>query len=211
LAKLSPEIKKQIEKGISILREGGLVAYPTDTVYGLGACASLPQAVARVYTVKERPQNRPLPLLLADKSQISELANPIPPVAWLLIDSFLPGALTLVLPKSASAPEIIAAGERTIAVRIPDHPVPIALIKGLETPIVGTSANLTGEPSPLTAEDVHSQLGDRIDLVIDGGTCPGGQESTVVDVTGQTPEVLREGAISAAELEQICGSIILRK
>jgi len=211
LSNLSSSMKKQIKKGISILRQGGLVAYPTDTVYGLGAYASLPEAVARVYTVKQRPRNMPLPLLLANKSQIKQLANPVPPVAWLLIDRFLPGALTIILPRSDSAPETITGGESTIAIRIPAHPVPIALIEGLEAPIVGTSANLSGQPSPLTAEEVYSQLGDSIDLVIDGGRCPGDKESTIVDVTGQIPEVLREGAISAEELEQVCGNIILRK
>ena len=211
MGKPSLNIQQQIERGISILKQGGLVAYPTDTVYGLGACASLPQAVERVYQVKERPRNMPLPLLLADKSQIAKVAGPLPPIAWLLIDSFLPGALTIVLPKSNSVPDIITAGEITIAIRIPAHPVPLALVEGLGTPIVGTSANLSGRPSPLTADEVYSQLGDKIDLVIDGGRCPGGKESTVVDVTGETLVVLREGAISREELEQVGGSIVFRE
>ena len=187
------------------------MAFPTDTVYGLGAYANLPQAVERVYRVKERARNMPLPLLLADVSQITEVAEPVPPIAWLLINSFLPGALTIVLPRSNSVPDIITAGSKTIAVRIPAHPVPTALAQGLGTPVVGTSANLSGRPSPLTAEEVHSQLGDKIDLVIDGGRCPGGKESTIVDVTGQTPVVLREGAISREELEQVCGDILFRE
>ena len=211
LSKPSLDIQQQVEKGISILKQGGIVAFPTDTVYGLGACANLPQAVERVYRVKERARNMPLPLLLADVSQITEVAEPVPPIAWLLINSFLPGALTIVLPRSNSVPDIITAGSKTIAVRIPAHPVPTALAQGLGTPVVGTSANLSGRPSPLTAEEVHSQLGDKIDLVIDGGRCPGGKESTIVDVTGQTPVVLREGAISREELEQVCGSIILKR
>ncbi len=210
LDKQSLNIDQQIERGISILRQGGLVAYPTDTVYGLGACASLPQAVERVYEVKKRSRNMALPLLLADASQITKFADPVPPVAWLLIHNFLPGALTLVLPKSSSVPDVITAGGTTIAVRIPAHPVPVALVKGLGTPIVGTSANLSGRPSPLTADEVYTQLGDKIDLIIDGGRCPGGKESTIVDVTGETPVVLREGAISRKELEQVCGSIIFR-
>ena len=211
MSKLSAETKKQVEKGISILRKGGLVAYPTDTVYGLGASASLPEAVARVYAVKQRPRTMPLPLLVADRSQISRLADPVPEIAWLLIERFLPGALTIVLPRSASASDVLTAGERTIALRIPAHPVPIALIEGLGSPIVGTSANLSGQPSALTADEVRSQLGGSVELVIDGGPCPGGKESTVVDVTGQMPVLLREGAISAEELEQVCGDIIVRK
>ena len=209
LGKPSLKIQQQIERGISILKQGRLVAYPTDTVYGLGACANIPQAVERVYKVKERPRNMPLPLLLADESEISKIAEPVPPLAWLLIRSFLPGGLTIVLPKSNSVPDFITAGETTIAVRIPAHPVPIALVDGLGAPIVGTSANLSGRPSPLTAEEVYSQLGDEIDLIIDGGRCLGGKESTVVDVTGEKPVVLREGAISKEEIEQVCGSIVL--
>ena len=211
LSKPSLDIQQQVEKGISILKQGGIVAFPTDTVYGLGACANLPQAVERVYRVKERARNMPLPLLLAEVSQINEVAEPVPPIAWLLINSFLPGALTIVLPRSNSVPDIITAGSKTIAVRVPAHPVPTALAQGLGTPVVGTSANLSGRPSPLTAEEVHSQLGDKIDLVIDGGRCPGGKESTIVDVTGQTPVVLREGAISREELEQVCGDILFRE
>lgn len=209
--KLSLNIQESVERGVSILKKGGIVAYPTDTVYGLGAGAGLPQAIERIYSVKERPMNMPLPLLLADVSQITEIAETVPPVAWSLIHSFLPGALTLVLPKSSSIPDIITAGGTTIAIRIPAHPIPIALIKGLGTPIVGTSANLSGRPSPLTAEEVYSQLGDKVDLIIDGGRCPGGKESTVVDVTGETPLVLREGAIPREEVERVCGCTVLRR
>ncbi len=205
--KLSSTISGQIEKGVSILKQGGVIAYPTDTVYGLGACAGITGAVERVYEVKERPRNMPLPLLLSDVSQITGVAGVIPSVAWLLIRSFLPGALTLVLLKSAFVPDIISGGGNTVAVRIPAHPVPVALIRGLGLPVVGTSANLSGKPSPLTAEEVNSQLGGRIDLVIDGGKCPGGKESTIVDLTGEKPVILRQGAIPAEEIERVCGTL----
>ncbi len=205
--RLPLDIQQQVEQGISILKQGGLVAFPTDTVYGLGACISIRQAVERVYAVKERPPNMALPLLLADTSQITEVAEPVPPIAWLLIHNFLPGALTIVLHKSSSVPDIITGGGVTIALRIPAHPIPVALAQGLGAPIVGTSANRSGRPSPLTAGEVYSQFGNKLDLVIDGGQCPGGKESTIVDVTGETPVVLREGAISREELEQVCGSI----
>ena len=211
LSKLSLDIQKQVEKGISILNQGGIVAFPTDTVYGLGACATNQLAVERIYAVKERPQNVALPLLLACTSQISEVAEPVPQIAWLLAKKFLPGALTLVLHKSNSVPNIITAGDITVAVRIPAHPIPVALVEGLGAPIVGTSANLSGKPSALTADEVYSQFGDKIDLVIDGGKCPGGRESTIVDVTEETPVILREGAITGEELKQICGSIVFRK
>jgi L-threonylcarbamoyladenylate synthase len=208
---LSVDIRGQVERGISILREGGVVAFPTDTVYGLGASIDMPRAVERVYEVKERPLSMALPLLLADTSQIAGVAGQVSPLAWLLIDNLLPGALTLVLPRSGTVPDIVTAGGATVAVRIPAHPVPVALILGVGTPIVGTSANVSGRPSPLTADGVRSQFGDRIDFIIDGGRCPGGRESTIVDVTGETPVVLREGAVSVEELRRVCGSIILKE
>ncbi|HEY56393.1 MAG TPA: threonylcarbamoyl-AMP synthase, partial [Dehalococcoidia bacterium] len=147
-------ISQQVDRGISLLKRGGIVAFPTDTVYGLGAAASSPQAVARVYEVKKRPAGMPLPLLLAHVSQIEDVARPVPPLARLLAKKFLPGALTLVLPKSGSVPDIVTAGGTTVAVRIPAHPVPVALIEGLGAPILGTSANLSGRPSALTAGEV---------------------------------------------------------
>jgi L-threonylcarbamoyladenylate synthase len=156
--------------------------------------------VERVYQVKKRPRNTPLPLLLADKSQIGEVAEPVPPIAWLLAEKFLPGALTIVLFKSKLVPDIVTGGGKTVALRIPAHPVPVALIQGVGTPIAGTSANLSGKPSALTAEEVYAQLDNKVDLIIDGGRCPGGKESTIVDLTGETPLVLREGAISREEL-----------
>ena len=210
-AMLDKSIQQQVELGISVLRQGGLVAFPTDTVYGLGASVNIPKAVERVFRVKERPLNMALPLLLADISQISEVAESVPPIVWLLADKFLPGALTIVLYKSNSVPGIVIAGGGTVAVRIPAHPVPVALARGLEAPIVGTSANLSGKPSVLTADEVYSQFGDKIDLIIDGGRCPGGKESTVIDVTGEVPAVLREGAISGEELRQVCGDITFKQ
>jgi len=211
LDKLPPDIKKQVEKGISILKQGGIVAFPTDTVYGLGACATNQQAVERVYQVKGRPQDMALPLLLARVSQIGEVAEPVPRIAWLLANKFLPGALTLVLPRSNSVPDIVTAGGITVAVRIPAHPIPVALIEGLGAPVIGTSANLSGKPSALTADEVYSQFGNKIDLIIDGGRCPGGRESTVVDATGETPAVLREGAIAREELELVWGRVVFKK
>ena len=205
--KLASSIQQQVEQGITILKQGGIVAFPTDTVYGLGASISIDHAVTRIYMVKERPCSMALPLLLADKSQIGEVAHPVPPIAWLLADKFLPGALTMVLAKSESVPDVVTGGGRTVAVRIPAHPIPVALARGLGTPIVGTSANLSGKPSSLTADEVRAQLGAKVDLIIDGGRCPGGKESTIVDLTGEIPLVLREGAISREELKQVCSGL----
>lgn len=204
--KLSSNLKKQVEKGIAILRQGGIVAYPTDTVYGLGASMNIRQAVERIYQVKQRPLDMALPILVANTSQIEALSKTVPDVARKLISKFLPGALTIVLPASPSVPDTITAGGVTVAVRIPAHPVPLALIEGIGTPLVGTSANLSGRPSPLTASEVYGQLGDEVDLIIDDGKpCPG-TASTVVDVTGEMPVILREGAISREEMEKICQS-----
>jgi L-threonylcarbamoyladenylate synthase len=205
--KLASSIQEQVEQGIYILKQGGIVAFPTDTVYGLGAGISIGHAVEQVYQIKERPFSMALPLLLADKSQLAEVAEPVPAIAWRLADKFLPGALTIVLPKSQLVPDIVTGSGKTVAVRIPAHPIPVALARGLGTPIVGTSANLSGKPSPLTADEVYAQLGNKIDLIIDGGRCPGGKESTIVDLTGETPMVLREGAISREELNQVCPSL----
>ena len=209
--KLSLDVQEQVEKGISILKQGGIVAFPTDTVYGLGVWAYNEQAVVRVYKIKERPQNVALPLLLANVSRIGEVAEHVPPIAWLLAHYFLPGALTIILHKSNLVPDIITAGGKTVAVRVPAHPIPIALAQGLGAPIVGTSANVSGKPSALTADEVYSQFGSKIDLVIDGGLCPGGRQSTIIDVTGDEPVILREGAISREELEKVCGSIVFRE
>jgi len=206
---LPSQVSRQVEQGISVLKNGGVVAFPTDTVYGLGADAGDEGVVERVYQLKGRPREMALPLLLADSSQIDDVASDVSPLAWALIRRFLPGALTLVLPKAAGLPDIITAGGETVAVRIPAHPVPVALAEGIGSPIVGTSANLSGSPSALTAADVRDQFGDRIDLIIDGGRCPGGIESTVVDVTGEAPLVLREGAVSQRELEKAYQGIAL--
>jgi L-threonylcarbamoyladenylate synthase len=202
-------VQKQVEKGILILKQGGIVAFPTDTVYGLGAMGTR-HAVERVYRVKGRPRSMPLPLLLADKSQIGEVAEPMTPTAWLLAERFLPGALTIVLFKSKSVPGFITAGDKTVALRIPAHPIPVALIRGVGAPIIGTSANLSGQPSALTAEEVYAQLGDKVDLIIDGGRCPGDRESTIVDLTGEAPLILREGAISIEEIRQIYPNIVVK-
>jgi L-threonylcarbamoyladenylate synthase len=198
------EIKEQVKSGIAILKDGGIITFPTDTVYGLGACFDNTAAVERIYRVKQRSRNMGLPLLAADESQISEVVEYIPRVARLLIQKFMPGGLTLVMPRAKSVPDIVTGGGETVAVRIPAHPVPIALIKGAEKPIIGTSANVSGKPSALTADEVGLQFGDEIDLIIDGGRCEGGRESTIVDVTKDIPRLLREGTISRAEIERVC-------
>ena len=196
-------LQREIEKGVKILQEGGVIAFPTDTVYGVGADALNSIAVERIYQIKNRPKNRQLPLLLNDIGSLTTLANPIPEIAWFLAERFWPGGLTLVLPKKESVPVYLAPGP-TIAVRVPDHPVCRAIIQHLGNPIIGTSANISDQPAALTAEEVEQQLGGTIDFLINGGKCPGGKESTVVDVTRESPIILRQGIIPAYKIDEAC-------
>ena len=197
-------MEQQVKKAINILRKSGIVAYPTDTVYGLGANALDEAAVLRVYAAKRRTHRLAIPILLAAISQIDEVACNIPAIAWSLAERFLPGGLTLVLYKSPAIPNVVTAGENKVAVRVPAHPIPIALVQGLGAPITGTSANLSGNPNPVTAEEVRRQLGDSVDLIIDGGRCHGDVASTVIDLTSEYPLILREGVISREEIEKAC-------
>jgi L-threonylcarbamoyladenylate synthase len=200
---LEEKVQQQIEKGIEIIRKGGVVAFPTDTVYGLGAGAYIEPAIERVYQVKQRPHEMALPLLIATVAQVHEVALDVPAYGWRLIKEFFPGGLTLVVFRGRAVKDIVTGGGDTVAIRMPDHPVPIALIRGSGMPIVGTSANLSGQPNPMTAAGVREQIGSKVDLIIEGGPTPLGTESTVVDVTGEYPVVLRVGAISRAELEAV--------
>ncbi|MBM3166177.1 MAG: threonylcarbamoyl-AMP synthase [Chloroflexi bacterium] len=197
------QIERQVERAVEILKAGGIVAYPTDTVYGLGADAFNPEAVARIFEVKGRPRSMALPVLLADVEQVNEVASVVPEAALIFTKRFWPGGLTLVLFKAVAVPDMVTAGSDKVAVRVPNHEVPCALIRGLGAPIIGTSANISDRPSPVTAEGVRQQLRSGVDLVIDAGRCPGGVESTVVDVTGDSPVVLREGIVSKGEIEKI--------
>jgi L-threonylcarbamoyladenylate synthase len=209
LTALSRQVMLQVDRAIEILKKGGIVAYPTDTVYGLGGDAFNIEAIKRIYKVKQRAGDMPLPILLADAAQLADVVADVPEIARRLIKRFWPGGLTLVMAKKASVPDIITAGSDKVAVRIPDHPIPLSLIKGLGRPVVGTSANISGKPNPLTAEEVRRQLDEEVDLIIDGGRCPGGLESTVVDVTGEAPAILRRGIIGEEEIKKVCGEYFM--
>jgi L-threonylcarbamoyladenylate synthase len=200
---LPEQVQQQIEKGIEIIRKGGVIAFPTDTVYGLGGGVYIESAIQRIFQVKQRPTEMALPILLADAAQIHEVAMEIPAYGWRLIKEFLPGGLTLVVYRSKVVKDIITGGGDTVAIRIPDHPVPRALIRGCGMPIIGTSANVSGKPPILSAEDVKKEIGDSVDLIIDGLPMPSGMESTVVDVTGEVPVILRVGAIPRAAIEKV--------
>ena len=200
---LSAKIRKQVEKGIEILRKGGVIAYPTDTVYGLGTGIYHESGIKRVFEIKKRSTSVALPVLLADVSQLHEVAKDLPADAWKLIKAFMPGGLTLIVYRNRIISDLITAGGDTVAIRIPDHPVPRALIKGIGMPIIGTSANISGKPTLVSAEEVRSELGKSVELVIDAEPAPNGKESTVVDVASDIPVILREGAISRAEIAGI--------
>ncbi len=204
MSNLSRQITLQVDRAIEILKSGGVVVYPTDTVYGLGCNALNSEAVERIYKVKQRPHHLPLPVLLADVAQLDVVVAPVSGVAQFLMRRFWPGGLTLVLPKAASLPAIVTAGSDKVAIRIPSHAVPLAIIRGLGSPIIGTSANISDKPSPVTAEAAEQQLGKQVDLIIDAGRCPGGIESTIVDVTVETPVILRAGIIPEGEIKRAC-------
>lgn len=202
----SPEAQQHAAK---VLRAGGLVAFPTDTVYGLAALPWDTQAVERLYEAKERPSERAIPLLLSDAEHLPRVAA-IPPLCRdsvsRLIGRYWPGALTLVLLKTEAVPEVVSRGA-TVAVRVPALALARSLIRAAGGVLAVTSANISGQPSPVTAEEVESQLDGRIELIINGGPCPGGVPSTIVDCTSAPPTVLRRGAISPAELETVLGAV----
>ena len=187
-----------IEQALRILRAGGLTAFPTDTVYGVGALAFDGPAVESIYAAKDRPVEKAIPILIADADDLDKVAVDVPPMARILATRFWPGPLTLVVPKQPTLPEAISA-TATVAVRIPDHPVARALL-GAAGPMAVTSANLSGQPSPVKAEEVMRQLNGRIPLVLDGGVTPGGVPSTLVDCLGAEPVILREGPLTKEQI-----------
>jgi L-threonylcarbamoyladenylate synthase len=200
---LDADTLEQVKKCAAALTSGGIVAYPTDTVYGLGADIFNESAVKKIYTVKGRPFNLPLPVLIADLSRLKDLAADVPASAERLITAFWPGALTLVFNRAPTFSSAVLAGQSKVAVRMPAHAITLQLIKEAGCPIVGTSANLHGSPALLTAAEVREQIGASLDCVLDGGPCPGGTESTIVDITAELPQILRKGAIRDKEIQDM--------
>jgi L-threonylcarbamoyladenylate synthase len=185
-----------ILKAAEIIRGGGIVAFPTETVYGLGANGYNSLAVARIFEVKRRPSFDPLILHVADPADVRKLVKEIPSNAKKLIERFWPGPVTVVLLKEESIPDIVTAGLPSIAVRMPDHPMALSLIKESKCPIAAPSANPFGYLSPTTAEHVREQLGDQVDLILDGGPCTVGVESTIVSFLDGKTRLLRPGGVS---------------
>lgn len=198
---------RTILRAAEIIKEGGIVAFPTETVYGLGADAFNPLAVARIFEVKRRPYFDPLIVHVANPSDVRKLAKEILSNAKKLIERFWPGPLTIVLLKEEDIPDIVTAGLPTVAIRMPNHPMALSLIKESKCPIAAPSANPFGYLSPTTAEHVRDQLGDQVDLILDGGPCPVGIESTILSFLEEKPRLLRPGGVSLEEIESIIGKV----
>ncbi len=186
------------QTALEILQSGGIVAFPTDTVYGLGSLAFNNAAIESIYTAKDRPIEKAIPILIGDLSDLEQVADDIPDMALRFATRFWPGPLTCIVPKKQTLPLAVSATS-TVAVRIPDHLNARALLRAAG-PMAVTSANISGQPSPSTAQEVYEQLNGRIPLILDGGKTKGGIPSTLVDCTGKEPVILREGPISLDEL-----------
>jgi L-threonylcarbamoyladenylate synthase len=196
-----------LRQAANVLRGGGLVAFPTETVYGLGANALDPAAVARIFAAKGRPANNPLIMHVARTEQARELATVWPVEAERLAAKFWPGPLTLVLPRAPRVPEIVTAGAATVALRVPAHPIARALLEAANLPIAAPSANRSNQISPTTAEHVLRGLGSAVDLLLDGGPASGGLESTVLDLSINPPRLLRPGLVRPSQIEEMIGPI----
>lgn len=200
----SPEC---LAHAVAVLRSGGLVAFPTETVYGLGADGLSEEAASRIFEAKGRPQDNPLILHISALSQLAPLVRDIPPVASRLMDAFWPGPLTLIFEASDIVPKGVTAGLSTVAVRFPSHPVARALIEAADLPVAAPSANRSGRPSPTDADAVWADMAGRIECLVDGGETEIGLESTVLDVTGDIPRILRPGALTAEDFEAVIGPV----
>lgn len=199
---LPEKVLHSIWRAVEVVKRGGVVAFPTDTVYGLGCDAFNVRAVRRVYEIKQRSYSLPMPILLGDLAQLDMVAKAVSGLARFLMDRFWPGGLTLVLLRAASVPDIVTAGSHRVGVRLPNHAVPLTISRLLGVPIIGTSANISDRASPVTAKDVKQQLGDNVDFIVEFGRCPGGRESTVVDVDAEKITILRHGIIPDSEIER---------
>jgi L-threonylcarbamoyladenylate synthase len=203
-----PVSNKSITLARRLLREGELVAFPTDTVYGVGANAFERYAVRQIFEVKQRPAHKAIPVFITQIDDLNQVARDVPNTAWPLLERFWPGALTVVLPKSVHLPIDVTAGRDFVAVRLPDHPLCLELVVKVGRPLAVTSANRSGHPSPTTAEEVATQLGGRIPLILDGGSTATPHPSSIVDLSVQPPRLLREGDLSLQTLREILADLV---
>lgn len=196
-----------IAQAAALIRAGELVAFPTETVYGLGADALNPAAAAKIFAAKQRPAYDPIIVHIAEPQQLDQITTNRPAITDQLTAAFWPGPLTLILPRTAAVPDVITAGGHTVAVRCPAHPVAQALLRAAETPIGAPSANRFSHTSPTTAQHVYDDLNGRIPLILDGGPTNVGVESTVLDLTGKVPTVLRPGGVTVEALREVLGTV----
>ena len=190
-------------KAADFIKNGGLVAFPTETVYGLGGDGLNSEAASKIYKAKGRPSDNPLILHINDQKMLHKIVNDVNSMAKKIMTAFCPGPITLILPKSDIVPSSVTGGLNTVAVRMPDNDIARELIRLSNTPIAAPSANISGRPSPTTAQAVYNDLHDRIDMILDGGACHFGVESTIVDCTEDVPIILRPGAITKEMLEEL--------
>lgn len=209
VAKADLENEELFQKASDILKSGGLVAFPTETVYGLGGDALNPKASEKIYSAKGRPSDNPLIVHIADTASVWKLAAEVSTQAQMLMEAFWPGPLTIIFKKKDIVPHETTGGLETVAIRMPSHPVAMKLIKDSGVYIAAPSANLSGRPSPTTAAHVEEDLSGRIDMILDGGPVGIGIESTIVDVTGERPTILRPGYISADMIKNILGDVMI--
>ena len=203
LIKINSIDDEALKRAGQCIKDGGLVAFPTETVYGLGGDGLNEVAAKNIYLAKGRPSDNPLILHINDQKMLSRIVSEVTPMAKMIMTAFCPGPITIILPKSDIVPKAVTGGLDTIAVRMPDNDIARALIKYADTPIAAPSANISGRPSPTTAQAVYKDLQSRIDMVLDGGACQFGVESTIVDCTEDIPIILRPGAITKEMLEEI--------
>ena len=205
---IHPEITK-IERAAALIRSGEVVVFPTETVYGLGADALQPRAVERIFVAKGRPLNDPLIVHIAEEGALAELVSDIPPQVHQLVRAFWPGPLTLILPRRPLVPALVTAGLNTVAIRMPRHPIALALIRAAGTPIAAPSANRFMHVSPTTAQHALADLNGRVPLILDSGPCEVGVESTVLDLCSTIPTILRPGGVSLEELRAVLPDVRL--
>ncbi|HRK62515.1 MAG TPA: L-threonylcarbamoyladenylate synthase [Candidatus Omnitrophota bacterium] len=205
-----PAEKQNVAAAADQIKSGGVVAFPTETVYGLGADALNASAVAQIFEIKNRPHFDPLIVHIADFKELDKIAE-VNDLALMLAKKFWPGPLTLVLKKKNNIPDLVTSGLSTVAVRMPNHPVALELIRLAETPIAAPSANPFGYLSPTTAKHVQDQLGDKVAMILDGGPCATGVESTILDLVFSKPAILRAGGIPIEEIEKVVGPLEFRK
>jgi L-threonylcarbamoyladenylate synthase len=191
----------ELNKAASIIRSGGVVAFPTESFYGLGVSAWDEKAIQRLFAIKKRQENQPILLLISTSSLLNQYVNHIPDIATQIMETFWPGGLTLIFEANPDIPHMLTSGTGKIGLRLSSHPLATALARAVGTPITGTSANISGQAACSSAEEVRHSLGSRIDFVLDGGETEGGKGSTVLDITVDPPVILREGMVTREQLE----------